>query len=75
MNYPFNKVKFKYPVDHHLEKSFKMMYINLGLVFGWTLPLRLSQNLYGEIVKKAEGGFLVIFHSHSWFDALNVEPK
>ena len=33
------KVKISFSATHLLEKSFRMMYSNLGLSFRWTLPL------------------------------------
>ena len=39
VKWPFNKQKFKYSAVHLLEKSFRMMYSNIGLSFRWTLPL------------------------------------
>ena len=41
MKWPFIKQKFKCPAVLLLEKSFQMMYNNLGLTFRWTLPLKI----------------------------------
>ena len=40
MKWPFKKVKILFLADHLLDKTFQMMYSNLGLSFRWTLPLR-----------------------------------
>jgi len=36
---PLKKGRKKISADHLLDKSFRMMYSNLGLSFRWTLPL------------------------------------
>ena len=41
VSWPFKKVKHLFSADHLLDKSFRMMYSNLGLSFRWTLPVKL----------------------------------
>ena len=40
VSWPFKKVKILFLGVHLLEKSFQMVNSNLGLIFRWTLPLR-----------------------------------
>jgi len=42
VNWPFKKVQILFSADHLLDKTFQMMYSNLGLSFRWTLSLSFS---------------------------------
>ena len=64
MKWPFKKQKFKCPAVHLLEKSFPMMYSNIGLSFCWTLPLKCQYSVFRFLANSVSYWWIPFYFPH-----------